>query len=525
MFPLIRLTIALVLGMVTAIFYVEHRPVSFAFLELLFVLMCLFAGVMLWVSRPRASTKAKELHFGMAACAFVYVTGMALFSLKCIRQPALIMETSSVNVELTATPRLSRKSYSLPVRMSDGRQFLAHVGRGSDSDDRLARLQVGDSLSLSCTHWTPTEPWLDRDNEFRTYWDYLYYHGMTASCYVPAHRWKRLSQHNRELSFWTKLRQQIHQQYVESGIDQPTVALLDALTFGEKSQIPKQVREAFAAAGLSHVLALSGMHLTILVMLLNIVLVRNLFSLRWRSLSCVVLIVAIWLFVMLADAPPSLVRAAVMCTLLQISPVIQRDHDMLNACALAAFLMLVIDPFALCDVGFQLSFVSIIGIGVLAEPLLLFAQRHLPQSRVLHFFLTTIVLTFACSIATFPLVAYHFGRVPMLGLVSNLFVSLTLLPTMLLLCGYWMVCFWPAAQVCIMSALSYMINGMSRVAHAVASISFSTVSYQPGRFETVALYCLLASCLYFAYRRTSRSLMLIFGSVMLFCVSRLSYVL
>ena len=115
----------------------------------------------------------------------------------------------------------------------------------------------------------------------------------------------------------------------------------------------------FSKAGISHVLALSGFHLTVIVALLDVLLMRGLFKRRWRKITALMIIPFIWAFTLIAGLPPSLVRATTMCSFLQLALVIGNNQGLKNACGIAVFLMLVANPLQIMDVGFQLSFLSL----------------------------------------------------------------------------------------------------------------------------------------------------------------------
>ncbi|MEL7167709.1 MAG: DNA internalization-related competence protein ComEC/Rec2 [Bacteroidota bacterium] len=202
-------------------------------------------------------------------------------------------------------------------------------------------------------------------------------------------------------------------------------ALLCALLLADRSALDPETQDAFRQTGLMHLLAVSGLHVLLvglaLFHLLKPLLLR--IGLRWRTMEYIRALVTLAVlggYVLLTGAPTSVVRAFVMATLFIAGGVLQRQTDALNTLGLAAVVLLVVRPAALFDVGFQLSFSAVTGL-VLLTPL---AERWTParwwQPSRWRWALQSTNATIAATLATAPVLAYHFGAVPLAGLVLNL---------------------------------------------------------------------------------------------------------
>ncbi|MEL6443693.1 MAG: DNA internalization-related competence protein ComEC/Rec2 [Bacteroidota bacterium] len=202
-------------------------------------------------------------------------------------------------------------------------------------------------------------------------------------------------------------------------------ALLYALLLADRSALDPETQDAFRQTGLMHLLAVSGLHVLLvglaLFHLLKPLLLRV--GLQWRTMECaraLVTLIVLGGYVLLTGAPTSVVRAFVMATLFIAGGVLQRQTDALNTLGLAAVVLLVVRPAALFDVGFQLSFSAVAGL-VLLTPL---AERWTParwwQPSRWRWILQSTNATIAATLATAPVLAYHFGAVPLAGLVLNL---------------------------------------------------------------------------------------------------------
>lgn len=179
--------------------------------------------------------------------------------------------------------------------------------------------------------------------------------------------------------------------------------ILAAMTLGDKSFLNKKVRRDFAVTGSSHVLALSGLHLGILYFIFSLFFRR-----RWW-MSQVLVLLAVWAFVVLVGMSASVVRSALLISSCSIIQIMDRKNVTLNTLSFSAVLMLLANPACLYDIGFQLSYLSVFGILVMARRC---------RSRVV----SVLMVSFVAQLSTFPLILYYFGRVSCYGVLISLVV-------------------------------------------------------------------------------------------------------
>jgi len=227
-------------------------------------------------------------------------------------------------------------------------------------------------------------------------------------------------------SFKDELRQNL-----ERGLPEPQSSLARAMILGDKGGITEELRQNFARAGLSHLMAISGMHIGILIavffwILLSLGLHRRQ---AFYIAGCLLLF-----YIILIGFPASAVRAGVMGFLLLLSFQLGRLNRVFNSLGLAACLMLLINPALLRDdIGFQLSFLAVTGI-ILFYPLFSFYISKffkLGEGRITQGVAGIISLTLSAQILTLPLIAYNFSLISLSAIWSNLLV-LPLLPFLLL---------------------------------------------------------------------------------------------
>ncbi len=201
-------------------------------------------------------------------------------------------------------------------------------------------------------------------------------------------------------------------------------ALLDALLLGVRGDIDEELSENFRSLGVVHVLAVSGLHVGFVTafLLLMIHLLRFPHQVRLP-----LLLALLYLYAQLTGAQPPVVRATIMAAFLFAAPFLQRRVSTINLLAVAAFVILMRQPMDLFHAGFQLSFAATAGILLLYERMAAVVKgpldRWQEEGHALRRHLAQLALvSLAAQLATLPLTAYYFNRIPIWALPVNLLV-------------------------------------------------------------------------------------------------------
>ena len=201
-----------------------------------------------------------------------------------------------------------------------------------------------------------------------------------------------------------------------------------ALTTGLRGSLDKQLTDDFRAAGTAHVLAISGLHIALVG---GLALGAGALAFgRRRQVYLLVPFAAVWGYAALAGFSPSVTRAAIMATAYLMARAMGRQRSVLPAIGLAAGLMVAVDPAILASVSFQLSFAAVAGIALLATPLHDLFHRGIEKASgsesesnvVVNPIVAMVAMSIAATIATAPLVAFYFGRVPTWSVPATTFV-------------------------------------------------------------------------------------------------------
>jgi competence protein ComEC len=207
---------------------------------------------------------------------------------------------------------------------------------------------------------------------------------------------------------------------MEEQLDGTFLAISKALILGDKSDLDAETMSAFSTTGSMHVLAVSGLHIGLILVLFQRVL--GLFPNRITKRQSIVLaIVLIWVYGGITGASPAVMRAVVMFTILSGAQLMNRQSNQMNVLGFSAVLLLSFDPWMLFDLGFQLSYAAMLGIFLLYRPL---ADAWTPRSRILQMGWEGTAVGFAATILTTPLILFWFYQFPNYFALANIGVML-----------------------------------------------------------------------------------------------------
>lgn len=267
-------------------------------------------------------------------------------------------------------------------------------------------------------------------------------------------------------------RSELLEKYHEWGVGDEAYGVVAAMTLGDKKAVDKDTKETYRVAGASHILALSGLHLMIIYSVITLLVGW----MRFRLLSQVIIILAIWAFALLTGLSPSVTRSAAMISIYALLSLGYRERMSVNTLAFVAIVMLVISPQMLYDVGFQLSFMAVLSI-VLWHPLLnSLIPPHIQQRhRWLSSLWGLITVSTAAQIGTAPLVAYYFGRLPVWFLLSNFIVIPLATVVLYLTLTLVVVSWWSWAASLVAKALTMVVVMMERSLAWVGALPYSSI--------------------------------------------------
>jgi len=253
------------------------------------------------------------------------------------------------------------------------------------------------------------------------YSGYMALQNIHGQCFVSKGAYTVLANQpdNKILAASYQVREHLRVKIKDLILEDEARAIALALLIGVKDYLSDDIKRAYASAGAIHVLAVSGLHVGILYLLLLLVLKP------WEKykaglwLISMTTVVAIWFYTFITGMSPSVLRAATMFTVFAISRALGRKNNGYNALGIAAFILLLYDPYLIYSVGFQLSFLAVGGIMYL-QPCIY--RWWIAPNAFLDKAWSITAVSLAAQMATFPLSVYYFNQFPTYFFISNFFV-------------------------------------------------------------------------------------------------------
>ena len=416
-----RLTICLATG----IFLFDTlwpKNFSWPYWVAIWLLLVIVCGGVFWFSRWRW----RWLFGVMAGMAFFLWGGISVVHQRETVQYDWDGEPAIYKGIVESVPEVRGKTFRAEVRVDVQRLSNGNWKRIDRNillswmPDSLSKpLACGDSV---CFYAKVSYPFSEKELTRFDYGDYLLRKSISGTALAYAGNW-RCTGKPRSLSVSQLAKvcqQQVVDVYRSWGFDQDVQAVVSALTIGEKTDLTPELKAMYSAAGVSHVLALSGLHVGILSCILLWLFYPLTYLKHGRKILAFLVVCLLWLFAFISGLSSSVVRAVVMYSLYTFASFCSEERfSGMHSLVLAAFLMLIYNPFFLFDISFQLSFTAVFSILAFYP---LFSRWLCIKNCVLRYVWNTLSLSIAAQLGTLPFILYYFGSFPTYFLLVNLVV-------------------------------------------------------------------------------------------------------
>ena len=244
-----------------------------------------------------------------------------------------------------------------------------------------------------------------------------------------------------------------------------------ALLLGDRTDIDYSLNTAFKVSGIMHIIAVSGLHVTILFTLINLLCLKR------RGLVALFGIPILLLFAAVAGFSASVTRACIMQCLMIMATLLNKEYDGPTELAFSCLVMLILNPLVITSVSFQLSVGCMIGIFMFSRRISeYFAQKLRRKGKLTRWISGSVAVTLSAMTVTTPLVAYYFGTISLVGILTNL---LTLWIISFIFYGIMLVCllstFWWSAASLAASLIAWPIRYVLTVSKLLASFPLAAV--------------------------------------------------
>ncbi|AFM04518.1 ComEC/Rec2-related protein [Bernardetia litoralis DSM 6794] len=263
-----------------------------------------------------------------------------------------------------------------------------------------------------------------------------------------------------------------------------------ALFLGIRDGIDNEVKNAYRSAGATHVLAVSGLHVGILSWLMAFIFGFLRKNKHTKYLYLSLLLSVLFGYAFLTGLSPSVLRASVMFAIIQIGQTFSKRANIYNNLAFSAFILLVLSPYMIFEVGFQLSYLAVLGI-VLIQPKI--AKIYKPPNKFIKYFWELLTVSIAAQLITFPICLYYFHQFPTYFWLSGFVV---IPAAVVILCGAIAIIlfsFFGTMISCFLGvALSYIIEFVNYLIFGIEKLPFSVLSTIRLSFpESMILYAFM----------------------------------
>lgn len=290
----------------------------------------------------------------------------------------------------------------------------------------------------------------------------------------------------------------IHNFFNDKGVEGEEGALIEAVTIGYKQNLSKETRNNFSKSGVSHFIALSGYHIGIIYAFLQILFLSHILKYKWKMVSNLLILVIIWLYTIISGMSPSIVRAAIMCTIMTISSLYAYDAINMNALCISALICIVINPLIIMHVGFQLSYISMLGIYFIGIPL---CKYYEPFTIIDKFIWGVISISISCTIVTLPIVSNTFGTIALMSIPSSLIMSVIVI-ILYVSFGLWIF----SGEVPLLTDILLKTSNITlRTTNYIANMPYSSLNYKFSIYEVILYYTILLIILIFLKNYTYKN--------------------
>lgn len=518
--PLVRLLLPFLVGIVLAVYFPVQLHTILVFAS------CLFVVIAAIVLIPKFNTVyRRSFLFGLLlnTSLIIFAYQLTLFHTQKYSPNHFsnyCSENNIVYARLADSYIEKEKSLKVVVEVlavRDGNEWRRSKGKAMlhfKKNDAALNLKYGDELIIQTQFKEVPAP--QNPGEFN-YKRFLSFHNIWQQAYVSDKGWMNAGCNSGDfmMSRCIQLRKNLLDVFQENQLTGDELSVGAALLLGYTDKLDADIISAYSNTGALHVLSVSGLHVAIVYMVFSWMLFFLDKHKRGRIIKAILLILFLWFYAALTGLSPSVLRAATMFSFIIVAKTFSRHTNIYNTLAASAILLLLINPYLIMEVGFQLSYLAVLGIVYIQPKIHAWLEI---DNWLLDQIWTITTVSIAAQIATFPLGLQYFHQFPNYFLLSNLIVIP--ISTLILYIGIAVFTFSPIPFVVnyLAIAFTWLIWFLNFSVKWIESLPFSVLQgISISVFETWLLYGL--TILLFVYTSTRQykylMLSLSFGIIIL----------
>ncbi|GEC71024.1 competence protein ComEC [Flavobacterium flevense] len=417
-FPLARITLGFLLGIMTAFICNPNPKWIFGLLFIFLLTGSIFAFLVSKIPNAR-------FYSSLLSYLISFLIGMS----------SLIIQTDSFRKNNYSNHNIFKKEHSVTLIIREklknttyNQRYIAlitSIDHTNYSGKILLNIpkslpktfEVGHILRIQAYIQKNKNP--DNPNQF-DYGNYLNNKQIYAQLYANPTAIEQSSEFQKDSWFYiAKIRTRILHNLEKANFNSTALAVASALILGQRQDIAPEIIQDYQYAGAIHILSVSGLHVGFIFLFLNFILSPIPNTRKGSFLKLTIIVSSLFFFAFIAGLSPSIVRSVVMFSFVAIGLHLRRSVNIYHTLLVSILLILLFQPYFLYDVGFQLSYLAVFFI-VWFQPVL--SQLWKPKNKIIKYSWDILTVSFAAQIGTLPLSLYYFHQFPGLFFVTNLFV-------------------------------------------------------------------------------------------------------
>lgn len=430
-YPIVKLLFPYLIGILSAYFF----PILHDFTNHLLVVLAILLPVSILFYRVFGYSKQWIAGFLLQCC--VMLCGISSFSLRLTfpdsgKLENYLVENSFWVVTVSDNPvekPNSVKCIAEIIQTDSGAVIKEKAVLYFRKSEQTSSIQYGDRLIIHANLSFLAPP---KNPHTFDYKEYMERKGIRLTGFVDSSKFEIIGKKNiqpvKQLA--SKIQRKLSHQFALAGMTGDEYSVITAILLGNDETMDPALSKRYCAAGVTHILCVSGMHVVVIFMILDFLLKPLNFNRKLRILKGIILLFSIWGYSTISGLAPSVQRAATMFTFVTIGNLIQRNTNVFHSLFASLFVLLLYNPVLLFDVGFQLSYEAVFGIVIFQKPL---TNLWKPPFRIVKYFWESAAVSIAAQLGTLPHALYYFGQFPNYFLIANLLV--VMLSTTIIISG------------------------------------------------------------------------------------------
>ncbi len=399
-----------------------------------------------------------------------------------------LLNIEEANIEAIVTSQKQEKEYrnlyEIEIQKINGN--VKYKGKklilSQKKNDEHQEIKQGDLIKITGEYQAPE---IARNYKGFNYREYLRGKNIYGTIY-PTSEIKIIQ--NDADGFFSKIirtTQSAIKENIRQLLPEETAELCIGILIGDRSNLSEEIEENFKNSNLTHMLAVSGAHISYILLGITFVLKKS-----GKKISKIITILFLIFFMALTNFTPSVMRASIMAILELISELCYRKSDIYQNLALSSLIILILNPYSILNIGFQLSFAGTIGIIVFHNKLseTIFKKIH-TENKIIKSIIDLIIVTISANIAIIPIMAYQFNTVSLTFWISNLFAS-NLMGIIIIIGFITFLISLISMKIATIFAflLNIILKILSQIAEICSQIPFSSILVETPYFISIIIY-------------------------------------